>query len=521
VKRLATLSALLALLGLAGWLRAVPFELDLPYAPSIDEPWFVEPALAAAGDGEWNPHWFGHPGSTMIYPLALLYRLDARSLRASPSVKAHYIADPARAYRLARGLALVYAMAALVLVFLAARRLFDAPVGLFALALLATQPNIVLYCKIARSDAAAFFFAALTMLLLARLWESPSLRAYVWLGVGLGLAIATKYYLVMLALVAPAAVLRDWRNGLRAAGALGRLGAAAAATAVSFLAITPYFLPRFFREVLPSVRDETMPLPSIVYQPSAWRAMAWFLGSNLRQSLGTVTLLLFLAGLAALVGKRRWAPLVLGCSVLAFCVGAGFLGHLQPRWFLPFLFVCFPIAGHGAKVCVGALGKWLPEGARAGLVVVIGLGLAIPHLRETLDDQRELSRPTTASESRRWAFDHLPAGAALVAEADNGNWMSWAGDPNAYAVGRTLRVARVQIAYEFSFDEMRCHGYTHLLININKYRRAIMSGHFGAALFLAQLLHDGRLLKTFAPSEHSSSARLQLWDLTSVACTAR
>lgn len=25
--------------------------------------------------GDLNPHWFGHPGSTVIYPLALLYGL--------------------------------------------------------------------------------------------------------------------------------------------------------------------------------------------------------------------------------------------------------------------------------------------------------------------------------------------------------------------------------------------------------------------------------------------------------------
>src|SRR6266480_6092631 len=50
---------------------------DLPY-PGVDEPVFVEPAVHMAATGDLNPHWFGHPGSTVIYPLAgLVHAWDA------------------------------------------------------------------------------------------------------------------------------------------------------------------------------------------------------------------------------------------------------------------------------------------------------------------------------------------------------------------------------------------------------------------------------------------------------------
>ena len=32
------------------------------------------PAARMAWKGDANPQWFGHPGSTVIYPLAIAYR---------------------------------------------------------------------------------------------------------------------------------------------------------------------------------------------------------------------------------------------------------------------------------------------------------------------------------------------------------------------------------------------------------------------------------------------------------------
>src|SRR5262249_43024878 len=47
---------------------------DLPM-PEVDERYFITPATYIAARGDLNPHWFGHPGSTVIYPLAAAFRL--------------------------------------------------------------------------------------------------------------------------------------------------------------------------------------------------------------------------------------------------------------------------------------------------------------------------------------------------------------------------------------------------------------------------------------------------------------
>jgi hypothetical protein len=48
---------------------------NLPFAAEIDEPVFVTRAIRMAATGDLSPRWFGHPGSTLIYPLAALYHL--------------------------------------------------------------------------------------------------------------------------------------------------------------------------------------------------------------------------------------------------------------------------------------------------------------------------------------------------------------------------------------------------------------------------------------------------------------
>ncbi|MFZ2518587.1 MAG: hypothetical protein WA089_07790, partial [Anaerolineae bacterium] len=68
--------ALWAVLIVAFGLRVYGFWFGLPYVLTGDgENAFIVPAVRMVVGGDLNPHWFGHPGSTVIYPLALLYGL--------------------------------------------------------------------------------------------------------------------------------------------------------------------------------------------------------------------------------------------------------------------------------------------------------------------------------------------------------------------------------------------------------------------------------------------------------------
>ena len=66
--------ALAAIVAIALGLRLWGIKGDLPFVPHVDEPVFVVPAVEMAAKGNANPGWFGHPGSTVIYPLAAAFR---------------------------------------------------------------------------------------------------------------------------------------------------------------------------------------------------------------------------------------------------------------------------------------------------------------------------------------------------------------------------------------------------------------------------------------------------------------
>lgn len=64
----------LAALVLLTALMVLPaIQRDLPYANDFDEPTYVQAVMRMAATGDLNPGWFGHPGSTVIYPLTSLY----------------------------------------------------------------------------------------------------------------------------------------------------------------------------------------------------------------------------------------------------------------------------------------------------------------------------------------------------------------------------------------------------------------------------------------------------------------
>ena len=69
----AVVAALLLIVGVSLFVHLRGLTHDLP-APGADEPYFVLPAARMAWKGDADPQWFGHPGSTVIYPLALAYR---------------------------------------------------------------------------------------------------------------------------------------------------------------------------------------------------------------------------------------------------------------------------------------------------------------------------------------------------------------------------------------------------------------------------------------------------------------
>ena len=75
---------LILLVALAWRLNNIGFGLPSMYDP--DEPIFMIKALHLLADGTLNPGWFGHPGSTTIYLVALIDALNKAKPASSKGV---------------------------------------------------------------------------------------------------------------------------------------------------------------------------------------------------------------------------------------------------------------------------------------------------------------------------------------------------------------------------------------------------------------------------------------------------
>src|SRR5262245_47002099 len=151
--------ALLAIVALSLFVHLRGLSHDLP-APGADEPYFVLPAARMAWHGDANPQWFGHPGSTVIYPLAIAYRArevlfhGAPVFGEAPSIAERFRTDPTSFYEIGRLWVILLSVATIPLLFFVARRAFDDVTGLVAAFVWALVPLGVSYGTIVRTDAA-------------------------------------------------------------------------------------------------------------------------------------------------------------------------------------------------------------------------------------------------------------------------------------------------------------------------------------------------------------------------------
>ena len=106
----------LIIIGIYSVLNFWGVEKNLPYIPEVDEQHKVERAMRMASTGDLNPGWFGHPGSTVLYPLTAVYYSRYLLLEGSLSsvsgseLSKVYDENPSELYLAGRLISIFYAM---------------------------------------------------------------------------------------------------------------------------------------------------------------------------------------------------------------------------------------------------------------------------------------------------------------------------------------------------------------------------------------------------------------------------
>jgi hypothetical protein len=504
------LAALLAIVALSLFVHLRGVSHDLP-APGADEPYFVLPAARMAWHGDPNPQWFGHPGSTVIYPLAFAYRArevlfhGAPIFGDAPSIAQRFRTDPTSFYEIGRLWVILLSVATIPLLFLVARRAFDHVTGLVAALVWALVPLAVSYGTIVRTDAAAACFGLLSLWACLVTFDRPRTTQFALAGGAIGLAIASRYFMVTLLAVLGAvwliARLRD-----RARVPVRSLVIGCVAALATFALTTPFFFVDW-HAVARSLQAETV--GTVTNNQSWWLDnVGYYLGNAIPAAASWVVPLLALVGIARAGVRREPRQLVIGGFVVLFVAVISVSSLQWDRWIIPVLPLVVLFAASAVVAAARALARRMSSArvrrcAFASAVVVGAVAAGTAPAVSLVDFERAQDAPSSRVLMREWISAHVPKG-SLVATEVKGPELRTAG----YRV-----LDRYDLPSAGTLGDYAAHGYHYLIVNaFVSLRYRIDAGHFPRHARFYQFLRErGELLAEFGSGHGAKGPHLKLY----------
>jgi hypothetical protein len=409
-----------AVTAIAFLLRVAAIGYGLPYELDPDEVVFVDSALAMVVNGRFDPSWYGHPGATLLDPLAglyALYGLGGDLLGAFDSVTTVedlYHADVSHLFLVGRFLTILVGVGVVVLTYAVSRALrISSFWSAVAMLLVAVSFPMIQYSAIVRTDMFMIFFLLGILLAMVRALDRPSARLFLVAGILLGLAVTSKYpgALGVLPIIVANATLVVGHVVTPRKGLIWLGGAAIAGLATAFM-VAPYlFLD--WRRTLTAIRSESnfAPLDGLGTGPVGnWWA---YVADALPWALGITMTVLAALGLILMLGDRR--ARMVSVTFWGYLVFIASRGSWWLRWALPLV----PLAAIGAAWLVdradGRLAaRVTPRWLRFGRIVVACL-LVLPIAVPTLGLVRSLA-VTDDSRLRaiEWLEQEVPPGSTLL-----------------------------------------------------------------------------------------------------------
>lgn len=407
-----------------GWrLHNIGFGLPSLYDP--DEPIFMITALRMLAEASLNPGWFGHPGSTTIYLVALI---DA-GIAGWGLVSGRYadIGEFSRAAYANPGLLFIPARVAMALLgtlcvgltYALGRRLHGTTTGLIAAALLAVNSLHIAWSQVIRTDIHASIFMLASLLFAARIAERGRLRDYLLAGAFAGLATVTKWpaATVFVAVIGAFIFARRQQNGAERPPLVRLVAAAAAVFAAMFIASPYIFLD--WHTVIANVSGEVKSGHLGHNGGSFVDNLAYYLGGPVAGSTGAIGLVLALGGAAlAAVPSASTSPIARWTMIPATILFLALIctqNLIWSRWVLPVLPMICIFAGFALATLGELIGRRL-SGIRMAIAIgALGILAGTPSLMAAIAGSTERANDTRI-QAARWAADHIPRGSRVVFE---------------------------------------------------------------------------------------------------------
>jgi hypothetical protein len=402
-------AAVVALFVVAFALRLVGLKTGLPYVYNADEnSHFVPRAIGMFGHSP-NPDYFIHqPEFTYV-----IYALFTVRWGTDPAtIGGAFAADPTAAFALARGASAFLGALAVSLTAIAGARLFDdRRVGALAGALLAVAFLPVHYSHFALNDAPTLAPLAAALIGVAGIYRTGRTREYVLAGLGLGVAIATKYTagIVLVTVIAAAFASPIAHARVR------NLALAIGLMCAGFVAANPYAVldHQAFRDGLQK-QTETAGEDGGklgLANSSGWR---YYL-TTFTWGLGWLPSLFALGGAVGLLARHRRLALLLAPAPLLLFLYLGNQSRFFARWLLPI----YPILCLLAAWAVIAAATWLAARLKWGVAIpalALSALVLLQGLVFSVHNDVVMAKADTRMVARDWMVQNIPAGRKIVVE---------------------------------------------------------------------------------------------------------
>lgn len=400
-------------------LAALALRLDgvafgLPSLNDPDEPLFMMTALEMLQKQSLNPGWFGHPGTTTLYSLALVILavggigIATGRFADVDALAAAAYADPGIFFLPARLMIVACGVLCVWLTYRLGKRLGGARLGLAAAAILAVNAVHIEYSQIIRTDIQASVFMLLGALAALGIAEQGRRRDYVLAGVCAGLACATKWPAAAIGVTALCA----W-GGRLAQGERDRGGAAwlAVAAVLTLVLVSPYLL-LDHAAVVRNLSGEARPFHPGATGGGFFANLGWYATGPLRSSLGWIGLTLAAIGLVWGAGRARHWAIVIVPFCLLFLAMISLQSLRWERWIVPLL----PFAALAAARALCGIVDLVPAARwRSAALTAALLGLLAPMVGTARSEASE-RRHDTRQIATAWLRAHAPPGSRILVE---------------------------------------------------------------------------------------------------------
>ncbi len=393
----------------------------LPALLDPDEPFFMITGLKMIRNQSFNPGWFGHPGTTMLYAVATIeasvYAIGLATGRfaSAEAFAATAYQDPGIIFMPVRYFFIACGAACVFLTIRIADRLFGTRPAIIAGVLLAINPLHIKWSQVVRTDVQATVFMLLCVLVSINVLERGRWRDYLVAGAMAGLACATKWpCAVILLSVLAAGLLRLVQRTGDTRQEMLRIAAGLIAAPLTLIMVSPYLL-LDSATVVDNLAGEAQVHHLGATGGSFLWNLGWYLSSPLADSIGILGLLLTATGTILVLRTSRTAAAILLPPVMVFTIAICAQQIIWGRWILPLLPFVSIFAAVATVMLAERLVMLMPKmpsnAAQAGVLAFMAMPMIATANAQAIERQHD-----TRSRAADWAKANVPRGSTVMLE---------------------------------------------------------------------------------------------------------